>query len=240
MSYSIIARCGKSGRLGIGIASYTMAVGAYCDGAVRPNAGATITQDVPLQRNNRLAINTLAHGATPSLALATLRENDEHFEYRQVAIVDREGVALAYTGSKVPGIKGERVGSGFAVLGSGLASETVLDAMVARYEATGSLDFDERLLSTLEAGRDAGGLRGSKGPMPERAVAVIVWHRQDYSELDLRVDLKDDGAIAALRGMYADYKPTAEYYEERARHPRSALPAMEFADMLKKKQEEAK
>ena len=38
--------------------------------------------------------------------------------------------------------------------------------------------------------------------------------------------------------MYADYKPTAEYYEERARHPRNALPAMEFADMLKKKQKE--
>jgi hypothetical protein len=40
--------------------------------------------------------------------------------------------------------------------------------------------------------------------------------------------------------MYADYKPTAEYYEERARHPRNALPAMEFADMLRKKQQEEK
>jgi uncharacterized Ntn-hydrolase superfamily protein len=240
MSYSIIARCGKSGRLGIGIASYTMAVGAYCDGAVRPNVGATITQDVPLQRNNRLAINALAQGATPGLALATLRENDEHFEYRQIAIVDREGVAVAHTGSKVSGTKGQRVGSGFAVLGSDLASEKVLGAMVARFETNGSLDLDERLLRALEAGRDAGGLRGSKGSMPERAVAVIVWHKQDYSELDLRVDLKEDGAIAALRAMYADYKPTAEYYDERARHPRNALPAMEFADMLRKKQQEAR
>ena len=237
MSYSIVARCARSGRLGIGIASYTMAVGAYCDGAVRPNVGVTITQDIPFQRNNRLAINALAQGATPALALETLRQNDEHFEYRQIAIVDREGVALAHTGAKVPGAKGQRVGSGFAVLGSGLSSEKVLDAMVARFESTAALDLDERLLNALEAGRDAGGLRGAKGPMPERAVAVIVWHRQDYSELDLRVDLKEDGAIAALRAMYADYKPTAEYYEERARHPRNALPAMEFADMLRKKQE---
>jgi uncharacterized Ntn-hydrolase superfamily protein len=240
MSYSVIARCARSGRLGIGIASYTMAVGAYCDGAVRPNVGATMTQDVPLQRNNRLAINSLADGATPNLALAMLRANDEHFEYRQVAIVDREGVAAAHTGSKVPGIKGQRVGSGFVVIGSGLASENVLDAIVANLEASGSLDFDERLLSALEAGRGAGGLLGSKGPVPERAVAVIVWHKQDYSELDLRVDLREDGAIAALRAMYADYKPTAEYYEERARHPRNALPAMEFADMLRKKQQEEK
>ena len=66
---------------------------------------------------------------------------------------------------------------------------------------------------------------------------MIVWHEQDYSEIDLRVDLQD-GAIAVLRAMYADYKPTAEYYEQRARHPRNALPAMEFADMLKTKQRE--
>jgi uncharacterized Ntn-hydrolase superfamily protein len=216
-----------------------MAVGAYCDGAVRPNVGATLTQDIPLQRNNRLAIDSLAQGATPSLALAMLRGNDEHFEYRQIAIVDREGVALAHTGSKVPGTKGQRVGNGFAVLGSGLANDKVLDAMVARFEASGGLEFDARLLSVLEAGRDAGGLKGAKGPLPERAVAVIVWHRQDYSELDLRVDLEERGAIASLRAMYADYKPTAEYYEERARHPRNALPAMEFADMLRKKQQEA-
>jgi hypothetical protein len=70
-------------------------------------------------------------------------------------------------------------------------------------------------------------------------VAIIVWHRLDYSELDLRIDLQAD-AIAALRAMYADYKPTAEYYEERARSPRNALPAMEFADLLKKRQREAK
>jgi uncharacterized Ntn-hydrolase superfamily protein len=240
MSYSIIARCARSGRLGIGIASYTMAVGAYCDGAVRPNVGATITQDIPLQRNNRLAVNALAQGATPNLALAMLRENDAHFEHRQVGIVDREGVATAHTGSKVPGIKGQRVGSGFVVLGSGLGSEKVLDAMAAKFESNGSLEFDERLLSALEAGRDGGGLSGSKGPIPERAVAVIVWHKQDYSEIDLRVDLREDGAIGALRAMYADYKPTAEYYEERARHPRNALPAMEFADMLRKKQQEGK
>ena len=236
MSYSIVARCPLSGRLGIGIASYTMAIGAYCDGAVRPNVGAALTQDVPLQRNNRLATNALSLGATPMIALRVLRENDPQFEFRQIAIVDREGNAAAHTGRNVPGIKGERVGAGFVVLGSGLASERVLDAMAAKFESGSALEFDERLLATLEAGRDGGGLRGAKGVFPERAVAVVVWHRQDYSELDLRVDLQD-GAIAALRAMYADYKPTAEYYEERARHPRNALPAMEFADMLKKKQQ---
>jgi uncharacterized Ntn-hydrolase superfamily protein len=237
MTYTLIARCPRSGRLGIATASHILAIGAYCDGAVRPNVGATMTQGAPLARNNRLAINSLALGATPQLALSALQHNDEHFEYRQVAILDRDGTAVAHTGSQVRGIKAHRVGNGLAAIGCMLAAENVLDAMIAGFESGPEAEFDDRLLRALEAGRDAGGLKGAKGALPERSVAVIVWHKQDYSELDLRVDLKG-GAIAALRAMYADYKPTAEYYEERARHPRNALPAMEFADMLKKKQQQ--
>jgi uncharacterized Ntn-hydrolase superfamily protein len=236
MTYTLIARCARTGRLGIATTSHAMAIGVYTDGAVRPNVGATFTQGPPLPRNNRLAINALAQGCTPQLALAALRQNDPRYDHRQIAILDREGVAVAHTGAHVPGASGQRTGSGFAAMGSMLADEAVLDAMVARFEALAQLEFDERLLCALEAGRDAGGLKGSRGPLPERSVAIVVWHTQDYSEIDLRVDLQD-GAIAALRAMYADYKPTAAYYEERARHPRNAIPAMEFADMLKKKQE---
>ena len=238
MTYTLIARCPRSGRLGIATASYSMAIGASCDGAIRRHVGVTMTQGAPLPRNNRLAINLLAEGATPRLALSALGDNDAHFEYRQVAILDGEGTAVAHTGARVRGIKAQRVGSGFAAIGCMLAGENVLDAMIAGFESSAGAEFDERLLCALEAGRDAGGLKGIKGPLPERSVAVIVWHEQEYSEIDLRVDLQA-GAIAVLRAMYADYKPTAEYYEERARHPRNAVPAMEFADMLKKKQQGA-
>jgi hypothetical protein len=43
--------------------------------------------------------------------------------------------------------------------------------------------------------------------------------------------------VDELRRIYIDYKPSIAYYEERARSPRNAIPAMEFADMLKKQQE---
>ena len=238
MTYTIIARCPRTGRLGIGTASYTMAIGAYCDGAVRPNVGVTMTQGAPLQRNNRLAINSLAQGCTPRLALSALEQNDAHFDYRQIALVDREGAAVAHTGSHVRQTRGQRIGSGFVAMGNMLSSEKILDALVARFESEAHADLDDRLLAALEAGRDAGGLKGGTGPLPERSVALVVWGKNDYSDIDLRVDFHD-GAIADLRRMYADYKPTAEYYEERARHPRNAIPAMEFADMLKKKQKEA-
>jgi uncharacterized Ntn-hydrolase superfamily protein len=212
-----------------------MAIGAYCDGAVRPNVGVTITQSAPLLRNNRLALNLLEQGFAPQQALGVLADNDAHYDYRQIAIVSREGTAVAHTGGHLRQACGQRVGSGFVALGSMLATEKVLDALVAGFESRPHGDLEDRLLNALEAGRDAGGLKGSTGPLPERSVVLIAWGQHDYSDVDLRVDLQD-GAIAALRRMYVDYKPTAEYYEERARHPRNAIPAMEFADMLKNKQ----
>ena len=134
MTYALIARCPRTGCLGIAAASYTMAIGAYCDGALRPNVGATLTLGAPLVRNNHLALNALAAGHTPSLALATLEENDPHFAYRQIGIVDREGTALAHTGARVRHSYGQRIGSGFIAIGSSLAAEEVLDALVARFE----------------------------------------------------------------------------------------------------------
>ncbi len=237
MTYCVIARCARTGKFGIAAASYTMAIGAQCDGAVRPNIGATMTLGAPLIRNNRLAMNSLAAGYTPAMALGTLEENDPHHAWRQIGIVDREGTAVAHTGANVRGTRGQRVGSGFLALGSMLASENVLDALVAKFEQESKADLDDRLLATLEAGRDAGGLTGVKGALKERSVVLLVWDKRDYSEMNLRVDFQP-GAIAELREMYTDYKPTADYYEERAKHPRNAIPAMEFADMLKKKQKE--
>jgi uncharacterized Ntn-hydrolase superfamily protein len=235
MTYSLIARCSRTGRLGIATASYSMAIGAHCDGAVRPNVGATLTQGTPFPRNNRLAMNLLAQGYTPGQVLAELAANDGDYELRQIAVIDREGTAVAHTGSRVQSLCAQRVGSGFVALGTMISSEKVVDALVAGFEADRHLDLEDRLLSALEHGRDAGGL---KEGIKDRSVALIVWGHRDYSDIDLRVDLQND-SIAQLRRIYIDYKPTAEYYEERARHPRNAIPAMEFADMLKARQKGA-
>ena len=76
MTYSIIARCPRSGQFGIGIASYSIAIGIYCDGAVRANTGVTLTLGSPNPRNNYLAINLLQQGRTAGQALTELLAND--------------------------------------------------------------------------------------------------------------------------------------------------------------------
>jgi uncharacterized Ntn-hydrolase superfamily protein len=231
MTYSIIARCPRTGQFGIAIASYSIAIGMYCDGAVRANTGATLTLGNPLPRNNYLAINLLAQGRTAVQVLTELRANDPDNEYRQIAIVDRESSTVVHTGAKVGKYAGHRVGNGHVIFGDALTGEAVLDAMAAAFETTANIGLDEQLLTALEAGRDAGGI----GRLPERSAAMVLWANRTYNEVDLRVDLHHR-PIEELRRIYVDYKPSIAYYEERARSPRNAIPAMEFADMLKTQQ----
>jgi uncharacterized Ntn-hydrolase superfamily protein len=238
MTYSIIARCPRTGQFGIGIASYSIAIGRFCDGAVRANTGVTLTQGFPNPRNSYLAINLLAQGHTASQTLAELISNDPESEHRQIAIVDRESNAVVHTGTKLRGWSGHRIGKGYVAFGDGLAGQRVVDALAAGFEAAPHAGLDEQLLAALEAGRDAGGIAGAKGRLPERSAAMVVWANRTYNEVDLRVDLHDS-AISELRRIYTDYKPSIAYYEERARNPRNAIPAMEFADMLKKQKETA-
>lgn len=235
MSYSIIARCPRTGQFGIGIASYSIAIGMLCDGAARANTGVTLTLGSPHPRNNYLAINLLAQGRAAGQVLTELIANDPDNEYRQIALVDRENRAVAHTGASVRKWAGHRIGAGYVAFGDMLAGQRVIDAVAAGFEAAPDAGLDEQLLAALEAGRDAGGMAGGKGRLPERSAAMIVWGNRTYNEVDLRVDMHDH-AVDDLRRIYVDYKPSIAYYEERARSPRNAIPAMEFADMLKKQQ----
>jgi uncharacterized Ntn-hydrolase superfamily protein len=235
MTYSIVARCPRTGQFGIGVASFSMAIGRHCDGAVRSNVGVAQTQGFANPRNNYLAINLLCQGHTAGQVLATLIANDSRSDYRQIAVVDRDGKAVVHSGGRLRPWSGHRIGEGYVAFGDGLAGPHVVEAMTACFEAPAPADLDERLLSALEAGRDAGGLAGARGRLPERSAALVVWGNRPHNEIDLRTDLHVD-AIAEVRRIHADYKPTIAYYDERARNPRNAITGVAFAEKLKQPQ----
>src|SRR3979411_2650110 len=183
MTYSIVARCPRTGQFGIGIASYSIAIGLYCDGAVRANTGVTLTQGFPNPRNNYLAINLLAQGRTAGQALTELVKNDADCEYRQIAIVDRENNAVAHTGANLRKWAGHRIGKGYVAFGDVLAGQQGGVALAAGFDGAPAAWRDEHLLAALEAGRDAGGMAGGKGRLPERSAALIVWGNRTYNEV---------------------------------------------------------
>lgn len=234
MNYCILSRCTHTGRLGMAVASYSMAIGRYCDGAVRPGIGATYTSGNGRSRNNRLAIGLLAQGWGPAAVVASLRSNDPDHAWRQVAVIDREGRAEVHTGSRLHAAA-HRSGDGWTAFGDGLSSPSVLDAMSSSFIAAPADDLDVRLLAALEAGAAAGALAGRSGPVPARSAALVTWHLRDFNEIDLRVDLHQD-AVGELRRLHDDTKPTIAYYDERGRNPRNAESPIAFAERLRQKQ----
>ena len=105
MTYTILGRCQRTGRVGIGIATFSITVGRYCWG-VKSNAGVTVSQAFANERNNALALRLLTQGFTARAVLQQLMDNDPYAEYRQIGVIDRTGMAVAHTGPKTRGWSG--------------------------------------------------------------------------------------------------------------------------------------
>ena len=109
MTYSIIGRCARTGRLGLGITTFSLAVGGRCEG-VAANIGVCKTQAFPNRTNDPLGIKLMAMGMLPARVMQVLAENDPEHEFRQIGIMDRDGRAVAHTGPGCRGWAGHALG----------------------------------------------------------------------------------------------------------------------------------
>ncbi len=233
MTYSIIARCPHTGRLGLGITTFSLAAGARCEG-LRAGVGIAKTQAFFNQGNDTLALELMEQGFSPAGAMKKLEQNDPDHGFRQIAILDREGRGAAHTGSGTRPWSGHRVGEGYIAFGNVLAGPKVIDAMCLAFLADATDDLEFRLLAALEAGRDAGGQVGGQGHLPERSAALFVVSQPDYPDIDIRVDLHAT-AVSELRRILEEFKKYEVFYHDRGRNPRDAIPQDAFVKLLEAK-----
>lgn len=231
MTYTILGRCPRTGRLGIGIATFSITVGRYSAG-VRSNTGVTISQAFANESNNQLALRLLGQGFGAKSVLEQLKSNDPDFEYRQIGIIDRDGIAAAYTGPGTRGWSGHVSADNYVATGNGLVGPRVVQAIATGFMAEPEADLEHRLLMGIEAGRDAGGQGTEDAHKPERSAALLVYSKYAYADIDLRVDLHAT-AIEELRRIWHEYKRYEAYYGERGRNPRGAMPQEQFVATLK-------
>ncbi len=218
MTYTVLGRCPRTGNLGIGIATYSLAVGATCPWFA-PGRGALSTQAFTNPDLGPAAVKLLDAGREPEEVLPELRRLDARFEYRQVGVIDRSGSAAAHSGDKIRQWAGHLIGNGVIAMGNGLAGVGVIEAMANAFAESESLELAGRLISALEAGRDAGGQEPSPGNhLPERSAVLLVYGLGPVALTDLRVDLHDD-AVGELRRTFEMYSAYAPYYEQRHRDP---------------------
>lgn len=232
MTYSIIARCPKTGRLGLGITTFSIAAGGRCEG-ILAGVGICKTQAYVNRGNDPLAIDLLAQGFTPAHVMSRLAANDPDHAYRQIAIMDREGNGVGHTGSGTRPWSGHKVGLGYVAFGNVLAGPQVVEAIAAGFLADPEAPLEFRLLSALEGGRNAGGQVGAEGHLTERSAAIRVVADPDYPDIDVRVDLHDD-ALVELRRVLEEFKRYEVFYRERGRKPSEAITQDEFVARLER------
>jgi uncharacterized Ntn-hydrolase superfamily protein len=232
MTFSIVARCPNTGRLGLAVTTFSIAAGGRCEG-IRFGAGVCKTQAYVKRDNDLIALELLQQGLAPTGVMAALKAGDPDHDWRQIAIIDREGRTAAHTGPGCRPWAGHHEGDGFVAFGNVLAGPDVIAGIVAGYLRDPAAELEFRLLAALEGGRDAGGQVGSDGHLPERSAAIFVASEPDHFDIDARVDLHDD-AVTELRRVLEEFKIYEKFYRDRGHRPDLAMSQVEFVASLSK------
>jgi uncharacterized Ntn-hydrolase superfamily protein len=217
MTFSIVARSADGESWGVAVASKFLAVGSAVPAAVA-GVGAIATQADANVAYKGQALAHLDDGATASVALQRLLEDDQGRDHRQVGIVDVDGGAASHTGHACLDWAGSITGEGYAIQGNILVGEEVVDAMEAAWKASAEdAPLAHRLLDALAAGDAAGG--DSRGR--QSAALLVVREGAGYGGLDdiavdLRVDDHGDPLVELARLLdLSDLYLTASTEEEK-------------------------
>lgn len=194
-TFSVVAADPATGEVGVAVASRFFAVGSVVPFA-RAGVGAVATQASANTTYGPGALELLAHGTTPSEALAILTRADEGAGRRQAGVVAASGASATYTGPECNAWAGGRSGPGYAVQGNILTGEPVVAEMERAFLASAGKPLAERLYAALVAGDAAGG--DSRG----RQSAVLLVSRAgggygafDDRAIDIRVDDHKDPIV---------------------------------------------
>jgi uncharacterized Ntn-hydrolase superfamily protein len=213
MTFSVLGTDGH-GAVGMAVTSSSPAVAARCI-HLQAGVGGAASQNVTDPRLGPTLLEALHRGVDPQQALDDLVGREPYVEHRQLTVLDVHGKAAAYSGAGSLGVHHQRVGDGVVVAGNMLAGTHVVDAVVDAFEgSTGELE--DRLLSALEAGLDAG---GEAGPLHSAGLSVV--RSVPWRETDLRVDWHDE-PIAELRRLLDVWLPQRDDYVTRALQPGTA------------------
>lgn len=212
MTFSLAARCAKTGRFGIAISSSSPAVAARC-AHVRAGVGAVCSQNVTDPRLGPAALDLMALGASAATAIDTLVTSRSHMDHRQMTAIDALGRTATHSGSGALGTHAVATGRDVVAAGNLLADARVPAAMVAAFERSEG-DLGDRLILGLAAGLAIGGEAG-----PVRSAGLVIVDREAWPITDLRVDWDEVDPIGRLAALWDIWRPQAEAYVTRALDP---------------------
>ncbi|MBV9523751.1 MAG: DUF1028 domain-containing protein [Alphaproteobacteria bacterium] len=215
MTFSLAARCPRSGMLGLAVTTSSIAVGSRCAFA-RAKVGAVLTQHRTDPRLGPQGLDLLEAGKTAAETIAALVASTPHRGWRQLAIVDAVGRTAHYSGDKIASLHAGVMGDGVVAVGNLLADAGVPAAMVRDFARQPERPLAERLVAALQAGLAAGGETAAV-----RSAALLVVAEESFPYVDLRID-DDADPIGRLDALWRAYAPEADDYVKRALDPDAA------------------
>ncbi len=215
MTFSIAARCARTGMLGVVISSSSPAVAARC-AHVRAGVGAVCIQSSTDPRLGPRLLDLLAEGLTPERALPLIESEEPRIAYRQLTVVDVAGQTGSYSGPNTLGVYAAHEATDAVAAGNLLASPEVPGAMVAAFAHGPDDHLGDRLMAALAAGFAAGGEAG-----PIHSAGLVIAHQLPWPVVDLRVDWADD-PIGDLARLWRLWRPQIDAYITRALNPEAA------------------
>lgn len=214
MTYTVVARCPDTARLGIVIATRAPVVSSRCP-IIVPNFGAASCQMISSQPLTQLCGKLMGLGYSAKKVVDELVSSDPHIEYRQIGVVDSAGNSAAYSGSipEETGYCGHICEKNFVAMGNAILTQNTVTSMAAVMSTRTDLAFADRLMAAIEAGTDAGGQKEG-----QFSGGIFVYGADQFAEIDLRVDYAHE-AVVELRKLYEFWKPLVPYFRERAYNP---------------------
>jgi uncharacterized Ntn-hydrolase superfamily protein len=192
-TYSIVARDAETGQLGVAVQTHQMCVGAIVPWLL-PGTGALATQAQVNVRFGPMGLAMLREGIDAPHVVAALVASDPGADRRQLAVVDADGRAAAWTGENCIAYARHHIGTGYSVQANMMERDTVVPAMAEAYEAAQG-DLAARMLAALHAAQGKGGdIRG----MQSAALAIVSGDAQALGLQRAIYDLRVDEAASPL------------------------------------------
>ena len=224
MTFTILGRDPETGSIGIGIATYSLAVGATCP-FMLPDSSVLTSQAAANPKIGETIITLIRNDCKPVEAMEQAIRHDPYHEYRQIALLTSTGETSVHSGSRTRPFSGYSEGQDCIAVGNFLKSEQVLEAMTDEFNGLHrETSLIDRLIAALNAGKHAGGQEGSNGKrLAERSACLIVHTSDEQFPVNTRVDFSGD-AIPELKKAVDAYRTMHKFYLKRATNPADLPP----------------
>lgn len=216
MTFSIVARCARTGQMGMAVTSSSVCVASRC-AWVQAGAGVIATQNLTDPGLGPIGLELLRQGRTAQQVLDMLVAGDPGQAYRQLQVLDASGEVAQHTGGQaLPTVASAR-STHCAAAGNLLANTGIPQAMLQAFESRHEQPLAQRLLAALQAGLAQGG-----ETRVLRSAGITVVDTQNWPIVDLRVD---DSALPldVLDVLWRTYEPLMPGYVSRAKAPHLAV-----------------